>query len=508
MEPVGYSTPYQSYPKFQEVTGLWDIVSAPFALLSSAFSYFAASVPTKKVPVGAPGHFLLGSFPEINNMPERDVIRLLVSYNKTYGKEDGICKIAIVGKTLYIVTNQELARKILKDNESFKRGESLRVWREFSPGGLSEGEKTQEYRTQAIHFIGAKNLPNYFHGMSDIAKQWIERLVSKGTFELFHEGERVALAAMGETFFLEACGENPFGLTSKDDERSDRFLKTFKEMFATLTSRFTSGLSSVQYIGDFLYRKIYPGDYQKIQECKNGLKDILAPIFIQTFNNPDEATPQAKKIFSDFSIDPKNYDINDIVEKSLGFLHGSFGTSSKAIAWILYLLGKGPQIQERLTNELRANFGDKPATTLEDLRKVPLLFQIIEEALRMYSPFPFLARDIEDPSKFDDFEVVKGGTFILSPFLMGHDERKWERPEEFNPDRFTSEKLKEDNFAFLDGIHRCPGRFFVKQEIAIVLASLFLNHRIVLEKPDVVPELLFNITLHSKHPVNARLEKI
>jgi cytochrome P450 len=558
MEALNQPTPFQLIAPFEEsFKPLWDIpakvistfVKIPFSLIGLAFSQFQSpdNSPIKKVPKCAEGHTLLGSLPEVMDMG-KEVMTLLVSYNKKYGKEDGVCKLTIGGKTLYIVSNLELAKLILKDNESFKRGESLRVWREFSPGGLSEGKATQDYRTKAIRFIGPKNLPRYFNGMLDIAKQWTERLVNKGTFELFHEGERVALGAMGETFFMEACNGNPFGLTSKDDILCEVFLKSFKEVFAIMTTRFTSGVSSINYIGDFLYGRMYPEDNQQIQTCKAVLSAILYPIFDKAFDNPAGPTPQAKKIFEDFGIDPKITNFKDIIDnhpnknglakeyeeqfkenppqsfselkrapklykiimddiilKSLGFLHGSFGTSSKAIAWILYLLGKNPTFQQRLNTELKAAFPNGLPICKEDLEKVPLLFQIIEEALRLYSPFPFLVRDIEDPTKFDAFEVEKNGTFVLSPYLMGHDEKIWQNPEEFNPDRFSLEMLKEDNFAFLDGPHRCPGRFFVKQEIALVLATLFSSYKVELEDPTIVPEMKFNITLHSKNPVNARL---
>jgi cytochrome P450 len=149
------------------------------------------------------------------------------------------------------------------------------------------------------------------------------------------------------------------------------------------------------------------------------------------------------------------------------------------------------------------------------LEEVTLLIKTIEEGLRLYTPFPFLLRDIENGENFAHYQVENGGVFVISPLLVHHNSQAWENPESFNPDRWTDEMLKDawqvnnsSYLTFLGGPHRCPGRFFAKQEIAIFLANLLLNHRVVLEDPNYVPDLKFNITLHSQNPINAHLEKL
>jgi cytochrome P450 len=515
MNAIHTMTPYENFPEYKEIfTSWWDIPSGIAAIALHPLTIIFKKVTEKQSPPGATGHVLLGSLPEFADM-NWDIMQLVISYNKKYGKEHGICKLKLLNQTFYIVTNPVLAKEILSDSKSYKRGNSLRIWRKFSEGGLAEGEDTQAWRTQAIHFIGAKNLPHFFPGMVEISKQWNDRLGKKKHFDLFHEAERVALAAMGETFFQPVCGENPFGLEDRMEEVSNSFLKSYSDLFHMLTRRVTSAICSIPYVGDSLYGWIYSEDDQKIEDSKMELKKILTPLFETVFGNPEEVSEEANRIYDNFGIDRKKVDIDDILDKSLGFLQASFETASKGVAWILYLLGKDQTFQQRLREELLKRFGEKKPESYNDFKEVPLLLRTVEEGLRLYTPFPFLLRDIENPENFANYQVDKGGVFIISPLLMHHNPKVWEDPEKFNPDRFTDEMLTDtwqvenaSYLTFLGGAHRCPGRFFAKQEISIFLCNLLMNYRVVLDEPEKVPQLKLNITLHSENPVMAHLEKL
>ncbi len=514
MEATHAMTPFQMIPEYQEVEiPYWDVSSRITSIVFTPLSYLASFFMTKRhVPPSAPGHALVGSLPELSAM-KGDIMRLIVSYSQKYGKDEGLCKLAIGNQIYYIVMDPTMARSILNNHNSYKRGDSLRIWRKFSEGGLSEGVDTQKYRSQAIHFIGAKNLPNFFPSITQISQQWNTRLILKQNFELFHEAERVGLAVMGEIFFRQTCGVNPFGLDGTHEEVSDLFLQSYRELFEVITSRVVSGISSIPYIGDSLYSWIYPADDKKIQDCKDKLKEILAPLFNKAFETYDETNDEAKRIFTNFGIDPKNVNIEEILDKSLGFLQASFETSSKGIAWILYLLGKDQDFQAKLRGALLARFGDRFPESIEELKEVPLLFKTIKEGLRLYTPFPFLLRDIVNAEKFNGYDIEKGGTFIISPLLLHHNSKVWLDPETFNPERFTDEMLTDtwmtsstSYLTFLDGIHRCPGRFFADLEIAMVLVHVIKDHRIVLNDPTLVPGLKSNITLHADRAIDVHLE--
>ena len=199
-----------------------------------------------------------------------------------------------------------------------------------------------------------------------------------------------------------------------------------------------------------------------------------------------------------------------MVEKSVGFLQAAFETTSKALGWTLTLLAKHPDIQDKLRSQLLEQIGPKGPNTLEQLESITLLRQVMEESLRLFPPIPLLLRDIVNPNDFEEYSVEKGGTFIISPLLTHRN------PNVFKPERFTEEMLTDSwqvrnprYLTFLGGIHRCPGRFFGKQEILLFLSHFIMNYKITLpEEEHGGIDLKLCITLRPKDPVNVRLEPI
>lgn len=520
--------PIQSYalnPTFvNTVVPGWDTASKIIKVVLTPLAYLSQlySSSNKIEPPSAPGHAIVGSLPELKAM-NWDVLNFLVAYHRKYGGKAGISKVNLVNKVFYIISDPAKAKQILQMPKSFIRGKSLEAWRsKFSKGGLEEGVEAQKYRKDAMNAISETELPSYFEGLVRVSQAWVERigrLVGADLpINLLEETERVTLAATGESFFRRyenEAEENPFGLTLEKDEVCTEFLHSFRNLFAMLTNRLSSGLTSIPYIGDALYSWIYSGEEEKLISSKEKLEKILIPIF----NRRD---CDMMRLFKHFDINSSETEMEDKLNQCLGFLQASFETASKALCWSLFVLSNNQELQNELREQLREKFGKNPPKNLEELKSIPLLAQIIEETLRLFPPFPFLLRDIEKPEDFKVYDVQKGGTFIISPLLIHRNGEHWEEPDKFNPERF-SEKLLSDGtqfvtskyMPFLRGVHRCPGRFFAKQEVMVFLSQLILNYEV---SRDVVEfkemsrlestGLKLNITLHPKNPIMVNIKSI
>lgn len=528
MEPIASNALTTVEPYQEEYWYLWDTTSkvaglifTPFSLLSAGYCWLTGT-HSRPAPPSAPGHCLLGSLPELAAR-NYSLLPFLRSYEKTYG-EEGVCKLKIGPKVFYIVSEPKIASRILKNPSAFGRGDSLRVWREFSPGGLDEGEDTQKWRGQANKAIGRDHFAHYFPSVRQVAKCWTERLEGFADcglpVDIMMEAERAALAAIGESLFKidphNLKEENPFSLEAKNDEKCFRFLTAFHNLFGLITTRLSSSLANIPYVGDHLYNTAYSNESQEMERAKWVLKSILKPIYENLLKDPDSISSDSHfaQLMHNFGIDIYNPDYDTILDHSLGFLQATFETSSKALGWTLYTLSQHPEIQTRLIEELHEAFGDTPPKSHEELKKVPYLFQVIEETLRLFPPFPFLLRDIKDPDAFKDYQVNKGETFIISPFFVHRNEAYWPDPETYNPERFTEEMLKDtwqvrhpEYLTFLAGIHRCPGRFFAKQELALLLTQFFLNFKVEIDETAPPPDFKFCITLQSSVPIQLVISK-
>uniref|UniRef100_R7WDN0 Cytochrome P450 89A2 n=1 Tax=Aegilops tauschii TaxID=37682 RepID=R7WDN0_AEGTA len=119
------------------------------------------------------------------------------------------------------------------------------------------------------------------------------------------------------------------------------------------------------------------------------------------------------------------------------FLNAGTDTTSTGLQWIMAELVKNPEIQEKLYEEIKATTGgDHEEVSGDDVHKMPYLKAVVLEGLRKHPPGHFVL-----PHKAaEDMEIGGGlrphgatGDFQAG---MGRDEREWQRPLEFSPERF------------------------------------------------------------------------
>ena len=74
-------------------------------------------------------------------------------------------------------------------------------------------------------------------------------------------------------------------------------------------------------------------------------------------------------------------------------------------------------------------------------KEVGLLDNFINEVRRFYPFFPSLIAKVKRNFEWKHFKFKEGMTAMLDIYGTHHDDRVWEFPEEFNPDRFKNRDL-------------------------------------------------------------------
>lgn len=184
-------------------------------------------------------------------------------------------------------------------------------------------------------------------------------------------------------------------------------------------------------------------------------------------------------------------------------------TSATAMAWSLYLLANCPHIQERTHAEAEAVFGEK-RPSFEHMKRLGLTRDVFREAMRLYPPVAFLARDSTKPEKLETKQVDPGAVIFVSPWLMHRHARHWEDPDRFEPDRFETpageEALKCAYLPFSMGPRVCAGAAFALQEATLLLAELERRYRF-LPAPGHTPVPIARLTLRSENGVPLIVER-
>jgi len=169
-----------------------------------------------------------------------------------------------------------------------------------------------------------------------------------------------------------------------------------------------------------------------------------------------------------------------IIDECLTFLLAGSETTSKLLAWTFYHLGMYPDIQAKIHQEVDEVLGQREITN-EDIPKLSFCKCVLQEVLRMTPP----AIVIDKLAKKDVMvggHLIPKGTCILLFFWSAHyDNRYWDKPHEFRPERFLQKDCIRHPFAFMPfsaGERNCIGQKFALQEALIILPLLMQNFKI------------------------------
>jgi cytochrome P450 len=182
-------------------------------------------------------------------------------------------------------------------------------------------------------------------------------------------------------------------------------------------------------------------------------------------------------------------------------------TSASVLGWALYLIAMRPDIQERLAAESAAAFGGR-APEFSDMRRLRLARDVFRETLRLYPPVAFMSRDATEETTFRDKHVKPGEIVFVSPWLIQRHTKLWDRPDVFDPDRFSDPASKESQRAaylpFSAGPRVCLGASFAMQEGILILAYLAQHFRFEPVESHT-PRPIARLTLRSENGVRLRV---
>ncbi|KAL6127136.1 hypothetical protein ACLB2K_075179 [Fragaria x ananassa] len=131
---------------------------------------------------------------------------------------------------------------------------------------------------------------------------------------------------------------------------------------------------------------------------------------------------------------------DEIVSLCSEFLNAGTDTTSTALQWIMANIVKYRDVQERLVADIKGVVEEtEEEVKEEDLQKMPYLKAVILEGLRRHPPGHFvLSHAVTQDVVLDGYVVPKKGMVNFMVADIGWDEKVWEEPMEFKPERFLS----------------------------------------------------------------------
>jgi cytochrome P450 len=202
------------------------------------------------------------------------------------------------------------------------------------------------------------------------------------------------------------------------------------------------------------------------------------------------------------------FSFDELVDHLIVLFIAGHETTAGGLSWALYSLAHCAEVQERVAREVAEAAGTRPLQ-YDDIRKLKLTRDVFREALRLYPPVAYIVREATESAEFRGKPVPPGATVVVSPWLMQRHRDLWERPDEFDPDRFATESakasLKKAYLPFSLGPRGCPGASFAMLEATLVIATLIGRYQL-LPVPGHTPEPASRLTVRSRNGIKLRLE--
>jgi cytochrome P450 len=141
-------------------------------------------------------------------------------------------------------------------------------------------------------------------------------------------------------------------------------------------------------------------------------------------------------------------------------------TTATTVTWAIERLVRHPDRLERLIAE--NDVGESDA----------YMQAVIEETLRVRPVVPMVVRILQEPLQVGKYHLPEGTRVAVSIFLTNRDERVYESPLEFRPERFLENRPETFSWIpFGGGIRRCLGAPFAMLEMKLIMSTMLKELR-------------------------------
>jgi cytochrome P450 len=205
----------------------------------------------------------------------------------------------------------------------------------------------------------------------------------------------------------------------------------------------------------------------------------------------------------------ERFGFDELVEHMIVIFIAGHETTASTLAWVLHALANCPHVQQSVYEEVISVTGGRDPQ-FADIKRMPRVRDVLRETLRLYPPVGFFVRDSESATTICGQAIRRGQMVAVSPWIVHRHRQLWERPNEFDPDRFKTDSakasLKRAYMPFGLGPRACMGAGFAMQEGALIIAALVSRYRFA-PVPEHQPETAGRLTIRSRNGILVRMER-
>ncbi|ELZ06693.1 cytochrome P450 [Natrialba aegyptia] len=365
---------------------------------------------------------------------------------------------------------------LVSRSDEFRKGEFETAFGELvAPEGIAFTEDSQWRRQRKL--LQSSFTPDHVRAAAD------EIVAEANAFvDDWDDGERVALRDTMSTYTLRILTRTLFDLPLEDDR-------------ATIVRRAANAVNTYASPKRLALGSILPSwlPDRVEREYEDAMADLetLTTELVETRRSADSTGEDllsilARAVYPDGSrLSPET-----VRDQLVTFLFAGHETTATTLAIACWLLADNPQVHTELERELAAVCGDRKPDA-GDLASLDYTEAVLREAMRLYPPVTGIYREPLTDTALAGFRISSGTTLQLSVYGIHRDDRWWEDPEAFCPERWLvdADRPEYAYFPFGGGPRHCLGMRFAMVELQLALASIMRRVEFECVTPTLEPSL-------------------
>ncbi|OKH21447.1 cytochrome P450 [Hydrococcus rivularis NIES-593] len=192
--------------------------------------------------------------------------------------------------------------------------------------------------------------------------------------------------------------------------------------------------------------------------------------------------------------------LDELKDQILLLLFAGHETLTSALASFCLLVAQHPEVLSRIREEQdRLNFSEP--LTIDKLKQMTYLEQVLKEVLRVISPVGGGFREVIEECEFKGYSIPKGWSIQYQIGRTHEDASIYNNPDRFDPDRFAPDRAedKQQSFGYVPfggGLRECLGKEFARLEMKIFATMLVRDY-----DWELLPSQDLNlVTIPTPHP--------
>ncbi len=183
--------------------------------------------------------------------------------------------------------------------------------------------------------------------------------------------------------------------------------------------------------------------------------------------------------------DGNRFTDQEIVDHMIFLWMAAHDTITSSTTTLVYELGRNPEWQDKLLDEMRSLGAPDTPLSYETLGDLVLTEYAFKEALRINPPVPSMSRRAVRDVSFKGYHIPKGSYVGISMLATHRDKNTWPEPMRFDPMRFSPEGGTKERHRFAwvpfgGGAHMCLGLHFAYMQAKLIMYDLLPRYEIVL----------------------------